>query len=102
MKTLLLTIAIAAGIAAIFYAVARDSLSSERAVLTGVIASLTDATGGHKTTPPTASSFEATLDDGRTVHVMAPNLGSLAKGGRVTISEMATPWGQLWYKLKTD
>lgn len=102
MKTLILSVVIAAAVALICYVFARDALSTEHAVLAGKVTILTDATGGHKTTPPTASSFEATLDDGRTVHVMAPNLVGLAKDTRVTISEMKTPWGQVWYRLKAD
>ena len=102
MKAFLLTVIIAAAITAIVYAVARDALSYERAVYSGKVTVVTDATGGHKTTPPTASSFEATLDDGRTVHVIAPDVSGLAKDSPVTISEMATPWGQIWYKRKTN
>lgn len=103
MKTAAFVLFVCVLVAGLMYGVARDLYSHERAVLNGTIASVTDATGGgHKSTPPTAASFEATLDDGRTVHVMATDVSGLALGGAVTISQMATPWGQLWYKRKTD
>lgn len=103
MKTAAFMLFVCVLVAGLMYGVARDLYSHERAVLSGTIARITDPTGGgHKSTPPTASSFEATLQDGRSVHVMSPNVSGLATGGAVTISEMATPWGQVWYKLKTD
>lgn len=103
MKTAAFVLFVCVLIGGLMYGVARDLYSQERAVLNGTILRITDATGGgHKSTPPTAASFEATLQDGRTVHVMSPSVSGLATGGAVTISEMATPWGQLWYKLKTD
>lgn len=103
MKTAAFVLLVCVLVAGLMYGVARDLYSHERAVLNGTIASITAATGGgHKSTPPSAASFEAALDDGRTVHVITPDVSGLAKDSRVTISEMATPWGQVWYKLKTD
>ena len=101
-KTIAFAIFLALLIAGLFYGVARDHYSREQAVMEGSVTSITASTGGHKTTPPTASSLEVTLKDGRTVHVLAPLVAGLAAGSAVTISEMATPWGQVWYKLKND
>lgn len=102
MKTFAFLLFIGVLAAGLMYGVARDLYSHERAVLRGTIATVNVGTSGHKTTPVTASSLDVTLDDGRTVHVMEPLVAGLATGNAVTISEMATPWGQVWYKLKND
>ncbi|HPG89064.1 MAG TPA: hypothetical protein PLD46_05390 [Hyphomicrobium sp.] len=99
-KMLTIAVFIAILAAGLMYGVARDLYSSERAVLSGTVASVTAATSGHKTTPVTASSLEVALADGRTIHVAAPDVGGLSNGQGVQISEMTTPWGQVWYKLK--
>lgn len=102
MKTVAFVLFIGVLIAGLIYGVARDLYSHERAVLKGTIAAVNVGTGGHKSTPVTASSLDVALDDGRTVHVMEPRVAGLASGSAVTISEMSTPWGQVWYKLKTE
>lgn len=88
--------------AGLMYGVARDLYSSERAVLTGTVASVRAGTDAHKSTPVTASSVEVTLDDGRKIRVAVPAIGGLSEGAAVRISEMTTPWGKVWYKLKND
>lgn len=86
--------------AGLIYGVARGLYSSERAVLTGTVASVRAGSDGHKSTPGAASSIEVSLEDGRKIHVATPVIGGLSEGAAVQISEMATPWGQIWYKLK--
>lgn len=91
----LLLLAVAAA-----FGVARDLYSNEQRELTGEIVEIKPMKQDFKATLIQPPRLKVKLADGQTVDVATASIEGLAAGGTITVSEMAPPWGQIWYRLK--
>lgn len=82
------------------FGMARDLYSTERGILSGEVARIDMVGQAYKSPTLKAPALVVKLDDGRRVEVAARSGAAIAIGQRVSVVEMAMPWGQLWYKLQ--
>lgn len=85
----------------VVFGLARDLYSTERAVLKGSVAAIDAGGQAFKSPLIRAPSLKVRLEDGRTVEASATQVTGIQIGQTIEVLEMAMPWGQLWYKLKT-
>lgn len=79
----------------------RDFASKDKAILGGVVTSVTLAGNDYKSPTPRLTRADIRLDDGRDIFVTSGStlLRGLDKGTRVKVAERRTPWGQTWYAV---
>lgn len=99
-KTVLIGLFLLLLAAAAAFGVARDLYSSEQRTLAGEIVEIKPIRQDFKATLIQPPRLKVKLEDGQTVDVATASIDGLATGAPITISEMATPWGQIWYRVK--
>jgi hypothetical protein len=90
----LFLILLAAGIC---WGLARDLLSRQRATLSGTVVSFAPGNAIPKWLSATPPRYKVRLPDGRLVDVATQDRRGLPVGGRISVTEWVTPWGQVWY-----
>ncbi|MBY0559567.1 hypothetical protein [Hyphomicrobium sp.] len=99
MKTwvVLFLLLLAAGIA---WGVARDVFSRVQGTVVGTVTAVDFGNPLPKWYPPTPPHYTARLPDGSLVTVSARIPLNIPVGGAITITELVTPWGQVWYRQR--
>jgi len=99
MKTwvVLFLLLLAVGIA---FGIARDVASRARGTVVGVVTAINLGHALPKSFPPTAPGYTVRLPDGREVRVAAKTPLNIPVGASITLTEMMTPWGQIWYRQR--
>ncbi|WP_045837394.1 hypothetical protein [Hyphomicrobium sp. 99] len=99
MKTwvVLFLLLLAVGIA---WGVARDLFSRPRGTIVGVVTAVDRGNALPKWYPPTSPRYTARLADGRLVTVAAKIPLNFPVGAAITLTELVTPWGQVWYRQR--
>jgi hypothetical protein len=96
-KLVLFFAVLAIGIA---FGVARDLYSFERSVVKGVVVDYNPGGTSPKSPGLTPASIKARLADGAIVTVATKEVTGPAAGSEIDITELVTPWGQIWYKQR--
>ena len=99
MKTwvVLFLLLLAAGIA---WGIARDLFSRPRGTVVGIVTAVDHGYPLPKWYPPTPPRYTARLPDGRLIQVAAKIPLNLTVGASITVTELMTPWGQIWYRQR--
>lgn len=99
MKTwvILFLLLLATGIA---WGIARDLFSRERGTIVGIVTAVDHGRPLPKWYPPTPPHYTARLPDGRVVQVAAKIPLILPLGAPINVTELMTPWGQIWYRQR--
>ncbi len=88
---------LAVGIA---FGVARDVLSRPQGTVLGIVTAIDLGHALPKSFPPTTPGYTVRLPDGQLVRVAAKIPLSLPVGASITLTELMTPWGQIWYRQR--
>lgn len=99
-KTVVIVLFLLLLVAAAAFGVARDLYSSERRVATGEIIEIKPMHQDYKATLIRPPRLKVKLEDGAIVDVSTSSVDGLTVGTTVSVSEMAMPWGQIWYRVK--
>ena len=86
----------------VMFGVARDLYSRERAVLKGTVTEIDAGGAANKSTQIRSPALKVRLDGGAIVDVAAKQTAGITSGQTVNVAEMVMPWGQVWYKLKSE
>ncbi len=84
-------------IVGIAFGLARDLLSRERGVLSGVVIGVDLGNPTPKWLPATPPRFKVQLADGRVIEAATRTPHSIQIGSAISLTEWVTPWGQVWY-----
>ena len=87
-------------LAGIALGLGRDLYSSERGVVKGVVVDADPGGTGFKSQSAKPSRFKVRLPGGAIVDVATTNAHSVPNGGDIEVTELVTPWGQVWYKQR--
>ena len=101
-KTFAICLVVAVLVGCLAFGVARDLYSTQRAKLTGEVVEVNAGAHDFKSSIVRAPSLTVKLSDGRIVHVATTSVASVQVGANVSVLEMATPWGQVWYQLASN
>ena len=82
------------------FGVARDLLSRQQGTVVGIVTALDFGNPQPKWYPATPPHYPARLPDGRLVAVAAKTPLNIPVGASITLTEMMTPWGQIWYRQR--
>jgi hypothetical protein len=82
--------------------VARDLYSHEQAQLSGEVVEVIAGDREHKSYAARTPRLKVRLTDGRTVYVVIAEARRFKASDIIALSEMAMPWGPIWYKLKAE
>jgi hypothetical protein len=85
-------------LAGIAFGLGRDFYSTERGVVKGVVVSADAGGTEFKSQSARPPRFKVRLADGAVVDVATTNAKSVPNGGEIDVTELVTPWGQVWYK----
>ncbi len=96
LAVLLLLILLIAGVA---YSLAHDFGSRPRGIVRAIIVEADGAMFPHKAPSPMPIKLTAQLENGTRVAVRTRNSKLPSIGRDVELTEMVSPWGQIWYQL---
>jgi hypothetical protein len=88
---------LAAGLA---LGIGRDFYSRESAELSGEVLEVIRGDEDYKSHGVRTPRLQVRLADGRTIYVAITEPERFKAGDSVPLSQMAAPWGAVWYKLK--
>jgi hypothetical protein len=86
-------------IAGVAYGLMHDFGSRPRGIVRAIIVQADGAIFPHKAPSPTPLKLTAQLDDGKRVAVRTSQSKLPSLGSDVELTEMVSPWGQVWYQL---
>ncbi len=83
---------------AVAFGLGRDLYSHEVQVVRGTVVSYTPGDRPYKWPTATSPTYSVKLDDGRVVDVATADATGAPAGSPINVIELATPWGQAWFK----
>lgn len=86
---------LAVGIA---FGISRDLYSRETGRMSGIVVAAKPGGSGYKSPVIEVPSYSVRLADGRVVEAAAARPLTIPVGGAITVTELVTPWGQVWYR----